>query len=105
MFHRRSRGTGRRPGQGSTRSVPSDSDPEQEMVAVMKEIYGSSWSLGMSAVNLSLPAFGAGAHSQISPPLNFDLDTPELEETSEAVYGDPDTTLRLVLPPDVQPSD
>lgn len=95
--------TGKGKQRGSQRSVgPISSEADdQEMVAVMKEIYGSTWSLGMSAVNLSQPLAYTTTSSPLSSTFSPILLTPEFAEADEAVAGDPDSTLRLVSPSSV----
>ena len=76
-----------------------ETDDDREMAAVMKEIYGSTWSLGMSAVNLSQPLAYATASSPLSStlsPCSQLPETPEFTKAGEAIAGDPDNTLRLV---------
>jgi hypothetical protein len=95
--------TGKRKQRGSQRSVGriSSEAEDQEMVAVMKEIYGSTWSLGMSAVDLSQPLVYTTTSSPLSSTLSPGLltpEAPEFAEADEAVAGDPDSTLRLVSP-------
>ncbi|KIM81748.1 hypothetical protein PILCRDRAFT_821098 [Piloderma croceum F 1598] len=88
----------------SPASLETDDDWETE--AIMKEIYGSTWSLGMSAVNLSQPLAYATASSPLSStlsPCSQLPDTPEFADADEAIAGDPDTTLRLVSPPSSLP--
>jgi hypothetical protein len=86
--------------QGLTSPVHSENDEDREMMAVMKEIYGSTWSLGMSAVNVAQPL----AYPTVNSPLSTlspglqPSETPEFAEADEAIVGDPDTTLRLVPP-------
>jgi hypothetical protein len=86
----------KRVGRVSAGPIPEETDEDQEMVAVMKEIYGSTWSLGMSAVNLSQPLAYASTSLPLSSTLSPGLVTPEFAEADEAVAGDPDSTLRLV---------
>jgi len=80
--------------------VHSENDEDREMMAVMKEIYGSTWSLGMSAVNVAQPLAYATVNSPLSTlsPGLQPSETPEFAEADEAIVGDPDTTLRLVPP-------
>jgi hypothetical protein len=90
----------------SASSASLEIDDDREMEATMKEIYGSNWSLGMSAVNLSQPLAYATASSPLSStlsPCSQLPDTPEFADADEAIAGDPDTTLRLVPPPSSLP--
>jgi hypothetical protein len=93
---------------GSELASPAslETDDDRETEAIMKEIYGSTWSLGMSAVNLSQPLAYATASSPLSSPLSpcSQLpDTPEFADADEAIAGDPGTTLRLVSSPSSLP--
>lgn len=97
---RKAKGTKGYVGEGSASPMPPETDHDKEMTAVMKEIYGSTWTLGMSAVNVSQPLAYATASSPLSTlaPGSQIPGTPEFAEADEVVAGDPDTTLRLVFP-------
>jgi hypothetical protein len=91
----------RRVGQELSSPMSSETDEEREMAAVMREIYGSTWSLGMSAVNLSMPLASLSTSSPLSSspsPVMQIPEAPEFADADEAVNGDPDSTLRLVSP-------
>ncbi|KAF7982430.1 hypothetical protein HWV62_28559 [Athelia sp. TMB] len=85
-----------------THSPDHETTEEQlEMQAVMREIYGSRWSLEMTAIGLAQP-FDTSSCTPSSPTLNTPWLTPEMPEflnVKEAVAGDPDATLRLVESP------
>ncbi|KZP26049.1 hypothetical protein FIBSPDRAFT_928980 [Athelia psychrophila] len=73
-------------------------EEDREMHAVMREIYGSRWSLEMSALGYS-PPFDTYSCTPSSPTLDTPFLSPEAAEflnVKEAVAGDPDATLRLL---------
>lgn len=82
-----------------------ETQEDREMMAVMREIYGSTWSLDMSNVGLSYPhgTFGRPACSAALDTPCLTPETPEFQNTKEAVAGDPDATLRLVSPSSIIP--
>lgn len=81
-------------GQEFERPTTLDTEEDREIVAIMKEIYGNSWSPEMSTVDLSLPLASA-----VDPPHIFSSSLVALAESIEVMSGDLNTTLRLVTPP------